>query len=176
MMAGLWADIDRDMRLAQHHLGRAVDMLRSDRLDRADPEDDTDEVAFKYRMLAGYTAFESALKRLLLMLDEEAPRGSQRTLTFCVGSDQTSRAVGPPFSTRRFIEPPTSCASSDMSRSTSTMSWTSIARPSWFAMRRCSLPASDRRSPDSAPPSTPTRLKLRRLDERRSSGVGESIG
>ena len=77
MMAGLWADIDRDMRLAQHHLGRAVDMLRSDRLDRADPEDDTDEVAFKYRMLAGYTAFESALKRLLLMLDEEAPRGSQ---------------------------------------------------------------------------------------------------
>ncbi len=77
MTAALWADIDHDMQLARRHLGRAVDMLRSHRLDGGDAEDDTDEVAFKYRMLGGYTAFESALKRLLLMLDEEAPRGSQ---------------------------------------------------------------------------------------------------
>ncbi|MGI3899709.1 MAG: hypothetical protein ACRYGP_22025 [Janthinobacterium lividum] len=77
MMGALWADIDPDMRLAHRHLGRAVEMLRSHQLDHSNPEDDTDEVAFKYRMLGGYTAFESALKRLLLMLDEEAPRGSQ---------------------------------------------------------------------------------------------------
>ena len=77
MMAVLWADIDHDMQLAQRHLGRAVEMLRSHQLGRRGAQDDTDEVAFKYRMLAGYTAFESALKRLLVMLDEEAPRGSQ---------------------------------------------------------------------------------------------------
>lgn len=76
-MAALWAHIDRDMQLARRHLGRAVEMLHSHRLARGDAEDDTDEVAFKHRMLGGYTAFESALKRLLLMLDEEAPRGSQ---------------------------------------------------------------------------------------------------
>ena len=77
MMGALWADIDHDMRLAHRHLGRAVEMVRSHQLDHGDPEDDTDEVAFKDRMLGGYTAFESALKRLLLMLYEEAPRGSQ---------------------------------------------------------------------------------------------------
>ncbi len=58
MTAALWADIDHDMQLARRHLGRAVDMLRSHRLDGGDAEDDTDEVAFKYRMLGGYTAFE----------------------------------------------------------------------------------------------------------------------
>lgn len=77
MMAALWADVDDDMRIARRHLERAVAMLRSDQLGRSGPEDDTDEVAFKYRMLGGYTAFESALKRLLLMLEEEPPRGSQ---------------------------------------------------------------------------------------------------
>ena len=77
MMAELWLDIEQDMQIACRHLQNAVDMLRTNRLGRGDPGDDTDEVAFKYRMQIGYTAFESALKRLLALLDEEAPRGSQ---------------------------------------------------------------------------------------------------
>jgi uncharacterized protein YutE (UPF0331/DUF86 family) len=76
MMAELWADIDQDMQMARRHFGNAVRMLKENRIAQGDPEDDTGEVAFKYRMLGGYTAFESALKRLLALLDEEEPRGS----------------------------------------------------------------------------------------------------
>ena len=47
MMAALWADIDHDLQRARRHLGRAVEMMRSRQLGRGDPEDDTDEAAFK---------------------------------------------------------------------------------------------------------------------------------
>lgn len=75
MMAVLWNDIERDIALSRRHFGRAVELFRRG----WNPEDEEGtyfaSMAFMHAMLAGYTSFESAVKRLLSMLDEPMPSG-----------------------------------------------------------------------------------------------------
>ena len=76
MMAVLWADIDRDLASSRHHYQSAMNLF-----DKGfDPDDEeafyVRSMAFMHAMLAGYTSFEAGMKRLLMMLDEPLPTGS----------------------------------------------------------------------------------------------------
>ena len=76
MMAILWADIDRDIAASRRHFGKALQMF-----DRLRGQSGTEEYyfqtgAFMHAMLAGYTAFEAGMKRLMGLLGEPLPQGS----------------------------------------------------------------------------------------------------
>lgn len=77
MMAARWADIERDIASSRRHFGRSV-ALFSD-LREAKPEQDSYAVtmAFLDAMQSGYASFEAAMKRLLNLLDEPLPAGSE---------------------------------------------------------------------------------------------------
>ncbi len=73
MMAVLWKDIERDLALSRHHFSKAVELFR---LVQATSVDYAHTMAFMHAMLAGYTSFEAGMKRLLSMLQEPLPTGS----------------------------------------------------------------------------------------------------
>ena len=77
MMAALWSDVDDDIASSRHHFTMAIDIF--DRLARIAPGRDRYMVtaAFMHAMLAGYTSFESGMKRLLLMMEEPLPTGGR---------------------------------------------------------------------------------------------------
>ena len=77
MMAELWDDIDQDMASARRHFTNAVSLFRSKGFASGSPPDEVDEMAFLHMMQSGYTSFEAGLKRILLLIGEELPLGSQ---------------------------------------------------------------------------------------------------
>ena len=70
MMALLWDDIAADIASAKRHFGEAGLLFRSH---RADPASYVTAMAFQHAMQAGYTSFETAMKRLLALLGEPLP-------------------------------------------------------------------------------------------------------
>ena len=77
MMAELWDDIDQDVASARRHLTNAVSLFRAKGFATANPPGEADEMAFMHMMQSGYTSFEAGLKRILLLLGEQLPLGSQ---------------------------------------------------------------------------------------------------
>ena len=77
MMAELWDEIDRDIASALRHLSNGASLFRQRGFGGALPVEEIDEMAFMHMMQSGYTSFESALKRILLLIGEEQPQGSQ---------------------------------------------------------------------------------------------------
>ncbi len=77
MMAELWDEIDRDMASAERHLSNGASLFRRKGFGTALPVDEADEMAFMHMMQSGYTSFEAGLKRILLLIGEEQPKGSQ---------------------------------------------------------------------------------------------------
>lgn len=69
MMALLWDDIQADLTSAKAHFAQAVALYGSG------VGDYVPSMAFQHAMQAGYTAFETAMKRLLHLLDEPLPVG-----------------------------------------------------------------------------------------------------
>lgn len=74
MMALLWDDILGDVASAERHFGEAVLLHRA-------PSPAVSAyvtgMAFQHAMQAGYTSFESAMKRLLHLLGEPVPAGPE---------------------------------------------------------------------------------------------------
>ncbi len=75
MMAVLWNDVERAISLSRHHFGRAVELFRRGWDAENEEVSYFASMAFMHAMLAGYTSFETAVKRLLSMLDEPIPSG-----------------------------------------------------------------------------------------------------
>ena len=75
MMAILWKDIERDISSSRHHFSRAIEILRPGWSLEDQEAYYFGTMAFMHAMLAGYTSFEAAMKRLLSMLDEPIPSG-----------------------------------------------------------------------------------------------------
>ena len=73
MMAILWRDIEADIESSKRHLEEAIAMC--DEWKSGIPLDYRSAMAFQHAMLAGYTSLESALTRILAMLDERPPVG-----------------------------------------------------------------------------------------------------
>ena len=76
MMAELWGDIEQDLTNCRRHLSTAVDLFGSRRFETDDATRYFDEMAFMHMMQSGYTSLEAAMKRLLGLLGEELPKGS----------------------------------------------------------------------------------------------------
>jgi len=75
MMAERWRDILLDLESAKRHFSAAGRIGRA-APDVIDGDDGYDAaMALQHAMMAGYTSFEMALKRLLAMLGEELPIG-----------------------------------------------------------------------------------------------------
>lgn len=76
MMAERWRDIDDDLASSKRHFMEAVALFRrsSGRMSLA--QSYLEVMAFQHAMQAGYTSFETALRRLLAFLDEALPQGS----------------------------------------------------------------------------------------------------
>lgn len=75
-MAMLWNDVERDLASSRRHFTLAVevfdelhDMLQS-------REQYVRTMGFLHAMQSGYTSFEAGIKRLLALLDEPLPTGS----------------------------------------------------------------------------------------------------
>ena len=75
MMAELWGDIERDIESSCRHFGMAIEGFAQVRGRSNDRERYFRTAAFMHAMLAGYTSFESAMKRLTGLLDEALPTG-----------------------------------------------------------------------------------------------------
>lgn len=75
MMTQLWGDIERDLESSYHHFRMAIEGFAQIKDSANDTERYFRTAAFMHAMLAGYTSFESAMKRLTGMLDEILPTG-----------------------------------------------------------------------------------------------------
>lgn len=75
MMAERWRDIGDDLASCKRHFAEAVAVFRKNegRMSLADSY--LEVMAFQHAMQSGYTSFESALRRLLALLDEALPQG-----------------------------------------------------------------------------------------------------
>ena len=75
-MAMLWNDIERDLTSSRRHFTLAIDTYEN--LQTAQPGKDHDvrTMGFLHAMQSGYTSFEAGMKRLLALLDEPLPAGS----------------------------------------------------------------------------------------------------
>ena len=76
MMAELWGDIERDVESARLHFGMAREGFAQLKTASDDRERYFRRAAFMHAMLAGYTSFESGMRRLTGLLDEALPTGS----------------------------------------------------------------------------------------------------
>lgn len=76
MMAERWRDINDDLASSTRHLTEAVALFRRSAGRMSLEESYLEVMAFQHAMQAGYTSFESALRRLLAFLDEALPQGS----------------------------------------------------------------------------------------------------
>ena len=76
-MAMLWNDIERDLASSQRHFTLAVEMF--DEIHDAAPsrEQYVRTMGFLHAMQSGYTSFEAGMKRLLALIDEPLPTGSE---------------------------------------------------------------------------------------------------
>ena len=76
-MAMLWNDVGRDLASSQRHFSLAVDLF--DELYDVVPSRDqyVRTMGFLHAMQSGYTSFEAGMKRLLALLDEPLPTGSE---------------------------------------------------------------------------------------------------
>ncbi len=75
MMAALWGDALDDIASARLHFSEAIAMFKAPDFERSGP-DYLRRMAFQHAMQAGYTSFESALKRIFAMLGEPLPLGA----------------------------------------------------------------------------------------------------
>lgn len=76
MMAERWRDISDDLASSMRHLTEATALFRRNAGRMSLAESYLEVMAFQHAMQAGYTSFESALRRLLAFLDEGLPQGS----------------------------------------------------------------------------------------------------
>ncbi len=76
-MAMLWNDIERDLASSRRHFTLAIELFED--VQNADPGKDqyVRTMGFLHAMQSGYTSFEAGLKRLLALLDEPLPAGSE---------------------------------------------------------------------------------------------------
>ena len=98
MTAELWGDIDHDLASAQKHFANGIALFRSERFVAQTNPDYYDEMAFLHTMQSGYTSFESALKRLFGLLQEDLPRGprlARRAASACSSRHRGSEARDP---------------------------------------------------------------------------------
>ena len=75
MMAELWGDIERDVESSRRHFGRAIEAFAEVGKATSNRERYFTRAAFMHAMLAGYTSFESAMRRLTGLLGEHLPTG-----------------------------------------------------------------------------------------------------
>ena len=75
MMALAWRDALDDIAAARMHLGEAIHIFDDPVFAASGAPDYLHRMAFQHAMLAGYTSFESALKRIFALLDEPLPVG-----------------------------------------------------------------------------------------------------
>ncbi|SFC50229.1 hypothetical protein SAMN05428997_107170 [Bosea sp. CRIB-10] len=75
MMAERWGDIRADIAAAKRHFAAAERIGRQEAIDTATDAGYDAAMALQHAMLAGYTSFELALRRILALLDEDAPVG-----------------------------------------------------------------------------------------------------
>lgn len=75
MMAALWSDALDDLSSARAHFGEAIAMFEASDFTKSGP-DYLHRMAFQHAMQAGYTSFESALKRIFALLGEPLPVGA----------------------------------------------------------------------------------------------------
>lgn len=75
MTNGRWVEVEDDVAAACRHLACAVEIFRTQDLTGADLSSYTAAMGFLHAMQAGYTALESALARILRLLDEAPPSG-----------------------------------------------------------------------------------------------------
>jgi hypothetical protein len=72
--AARWLDIDADLASARKHFSEAVRAYRASPA-RLEPDDYWASMAFQHAMQSGYSSFEAALERTLLMCGEQLPVG-----------------------------------------------------------------------------------------------------
>ena len=77
MMAELWGDIERDLASSRMHFEMAVEGFGAVEGSPSDKERYFRRAAFMHAMLAGYTSFENAMRRLVGLLGEEMPAGHE---------------------------------------------------------------------------------------------------
>jgi hypothetical protein len=75
MMAERWSDILGEIESAKRHFGSAARINGQAPADVTTDEGYDSAMAFQHAMLAGYTSFENAVRRILSLLNEELPVG-----------------------------------------------------------------------------------------------------
>lgn len=75
MTNGRWIEIEDDIAAARRHFALAGEIFRTQDLTDDDLPGYTAAMGFLHAMQAGYTAFVSALVRILRLLDEAVPKG-----------------------------------------------------------------------------------------------------
>ena len=75
MMAERWSDILGEIESAKRHFGSATRIIGRAPTDLTTEQGYDSAMAFQHAMLAGYTSFENAVRRILTLLGEELPVG-----------------------------------------------------------------------------------------------------
>lgn len=75
MMAERWSDIGRDLTSAKRHFASAVRIHRNSPGTVETEQGYDASMALQHAMLAGYTSFETALRRIMALIGEEMPVG-----------------------------------------------------------------------------------------------------
>jgi hypothetical protein len=73
-----WSDVDADINDALMHLGMALKIFGAGGFQDPDVEGYKSSGSFMHGMTAGYTSLENALKRILDILNETPPAGTDR--------------------------------------------------------------------------------------------------
>jgi hypothetical protein len=94
MMAERWSDILDEIESAKRHFNSALRIRSEAPADLATNEGYDAAMAFQHAMLAGYTSFENAIKRVLAFIGEELPIGPDWHATLL-------RRISKPFPDRR---------------------------------------------------------------------------
>ena len=71
-----WNDIERDLASPRRHFTLAIDTFDDLRAVQPDRDHDVKTMGFLHAMQSGYTSLEAGRKRLLALLDEPLPVGS----------------------------------------------------------------------------------------------------
>ena len=77
MSDGRWIDVEADIATAVGHFGKAVEIYRRAGFGAPGLEGYKASASFQFAVQAGYTAAESALKRIMDILREEQPTGEE---------------------------------------------------------------------------------------------------
>jgi len=98
---GRWIDVDSDVATAVGHFRKAAEIFRRAGFDAPDVEGYKTSAAFQFAVQAGYTAAESALKRIMDILREEQPTGeeSHKDLIIRLSRPRTDAYARPPLLT-----------------------------------------------------------------------------